>query len=707
MPAMDAWIIESDRLRSINGLGGDVDLQTDVTPFVSYDGNSNSSNTLHSQAEKYIGYRSPLKGWKEDPSAARVPLTIFNSSNPFFADYSLHNPNVFSMRDNFSYSDGNYLDQALCDYVVVGWHSDVGDSPLGERGIGGDLDDRLRNFLCTLKNDIDPKASGSTEKTALLSHGVIYDVSYNSIVKPPTPADDYAKNFTDNVAMEPVAVGTTPLDAVLTFLHAHSADDAEEEELFGPGASGIANDILSISELLYSSQDDYDSRMKAADLVFSQNFNSAGGGFTWRYDKKKEADGPPLTPSAEKDPVTGKSELDYLQELEEAQNQLDITDQTLALRRWDLFAQFFSYCSDAHNTTTSNLEKYRAKVKSLYDVDATKSSSIRTLVRNKDTLEQQIKRITESTPPLVPVRKIAKDSFFVRSDPTLTIAGIDSGWPAAFLNRLLVRMESEIGASTISQVNNLLSGFSLPITSGNIVPAIAKLIAEGSDGTRRTSTGFKTWTGQPFCPIFIEWEAIFYNVNFENWSPQLASSPIDSSNHQQMRYINPDPLFNKDAPKSDTRAVSGRILVLPTPSFALSAIVKQVLATAGVDLPKNLKSEASQAALLENIGKLKFISGDLTGFTDSLLTLATGSHVKPNVRTQGQEVQPLQDAIDATSQIMSREHFVQIGGESAKTPFGTVSDFTTNKYQPFKGVQHGQLGTDSYFTVPVIPLTGK
>ena len=111
IPPIDAWIIESDRLRKVEDLDGNVDLETDVTPFVSFDGNSGSTNTLNSQAEKYIGLKTPLKGWKEDPSAARVPLTIFNSSNPYFADYTVHNPNVFSMRDNFEYSDGKYLDR--------------------------------------------------------------------------------------------------------------------------------------------------------------------------------------------------------------------------------------------------------------------------------------------------------------------------------------------------------------------------------------------------------------------------------------------------------------------------------------------------------------------------------------------------------------------------------------------------------------------
>ena len=693
IPVIDAWVIESDRLRKIEDLGENVDLETDVTPYVAFDGNSSDTNVLHSQAEKYIGYKAPLKGWTEDPTAERVPLTIFNSSNPLFADYTIHNPNVFSMTDNFQYDTGKYLDQATCDYIVVGWHSDAGDCPLGARGIDGDLEDRLQKFLCTISDSASSDTKNSTDKTALLSHGVIYGVNYDSKIKPATPADDYANNFTAAVNMEPVSIGTTPLDAVLTFLEAHKLDVSEEEHLFGAGSSSVANDILSISELLYAASDDYDSRVKASDLILSQNYISTDGGFTWNYDKRKDSNGPPAAPSTQKNAGTGKSEVDYLNLLVELQYQLDITNRTLAIQRWSLFAQFFNFCSDAHNNVPSNLPPYVSKVQALFNTDATKPGSIQTLLQTQASLQQQIQQIIGPNPPLVAARKVPKDPFFMRSDPSIVVAGIDSGWPAQFLDRILVRLDSEINATTNAAVTTLLSSITIPSAAGNIMPTIAKLLNEGSDGTRRTIVGFKTWNGQPFCPVFIEWEAIYYNIDFPNWDLQLSSSPISTINQKQVRYINPSPLSGMDAPKQDTRACSGRILVLPQPTFALAAIVKQVFSTAGQDLPDDLKSVDAQNALLTNIGNLKFISGDLTGFTDSLLTLGTGSHVKPNVREQGQDVQPLQEAIDVTSTIgMVKDHFVQIGSESAKTPFGSLTDFTSSKFQPFKGVQQGQLG---------------
>jgi len=98
---------------------------------------------------------------------------------------------------------------------------------------------------------------------------------------------------------------------------------------------------------------------------------------------------------------------------------------------------------------------------------------------------------------------------------------------------------------------------------------------------------------------------------------------------------------------------------------------------------------------------LKFISGDLTGLTDSLLTLGTGSHVKPNVRAQGQGLKALAEAIDIGPAIGLETNVMEqiinvMDSETAKTPFGTLVDFEGAKFQPFKGIQHGQLGKYSH-----------
>jgi hypothetical protein len=540
-----------------------------------------------------------------------------NSSNPVFADYTIHNPNVFSMKDNFAYgTTGQYLQHALCDYIVVGWHSSQDDSPLGANStLFGGLSGRLQSFFCDLADGIPLNIQNSKENIPILSHGAIYNVLYDATIRPVTPADSYAQNFTATVDMEPVAVGATPMDSVLTFLQAHRNDTATEESLLGTGISSIANTILDLSELLYATGPDYDSRIKASDLIQGQSFGTAQGGFTWHYDKKKDGKSPPQAPGTTKnliiptDPTTMVSELDCLNMLNEYQQQLDITSRMLTVNQWGLFAEFFKFCSDANNSDPVRKNSYLTKLLALYGrdvVDKTQPKSmIQSLLDTQAMLQNKINAIVPSSPPnalpLLPVKKVAGDAFKQRTDPTLLIAGIDSGWPAAYLDTLQVRFGSDVQPPASlplltppveTQLSKLLSNLNLPSTSGTIKDTISKLLLEASSSTTPTQNGFKTWTGQPFCPIFVEWEAMFYNVDASQWSVGLGSSPMSSNNQKQVRYINPKPLSEPTSLiDQDTRAVSGRILVLPQPSFALAAIVKQVLDVAGVNVPLSLQGQ--------------------------------------------------------------------------------------------------------------------
>ncbi|CZR52728.1 uncharacterized protein PAC_02605 [Phialocephala subalpina] len=728
-PPVDAWIIESDRLQKVEDLPGDIDLETEVTPFLAYDSNPDptvTGNLLHAQAEKYIGYRSPslIKQAYSEMTVPRVPLSVMNSSNPVFADYTIHNPNVFSMKDNFEYDTGKYLTYALCDYIVVGWHSSSGDSPFGDNGLKGILSGRVENFFCKLAADASTTVQGSRDKLPALSHGTIYSVEYNANARPNTDADNYVENFGKGVAMEPVAVGATPLDSVLTFLHAHRDDKTDGENILGGIPSDTAKTLLDMAELLHATADDYDSRVKAADLISGQSFRTALGGFAWHYDKKKTSNGPPQSPDRIKKDSAGKTELDYLNDLNRLQQQLDITDRMLATKRWELFAEFFKYCSDVNNAKSQT--RYFDDMKVLFGVETLPGganivpngpkSMIQSLLDTKKTLTDSIKSIAnEDTPSLskIPVKKVAADVFRQRTDPTLLLAGIDAGWPAAFLDYLQIRLGGEVKASSTPEVTQIMNNLNVPPTSGTIKVTIELLLNEARGAAGSTQLGFKTWSGQPFCPIFVEWEAVFYNIDASQWAVALGSSPMSNNNQSQVRYINPNPLHEPaKLSDQDTRAVSGRILVLPQPSFTLAAIVKQVLDVAGVNVPEKLQQEVTAsdgtkslngkldqdklADFVKKVEGLKFISGDLMGFTDSLLTLGTGSHVKPNVREQGQSIKVLGEAKDTIKKIgfsdaLAEQMIIQMGSETARTPFGTLEDFEGSSFQPFKGVQHGQL----------------
>lgn len=119
---------------------------------------------------------------------------------------------------------------------------------------------------------------------------------YSAAFPPKIPATDRARNFTKGVDMEPVSVGTSALDAISAFFQAHSGD-VLNEELVGHEGAQTAQAIMGIRELLYATKDNYDSRIKAADLVYAHHFARSQAGSVSRYDKKKDGAGPPMKPS--------------------------------------------------------------------------------------------------------------------------------------------------------------------------------------------------------------------------------------------------------------------------------------------------------------------------------------------------------------------------------------------------------------------------
>jgi hypothetical protein len=450
-------------------------------------------------------------------------------------------------------------------------------------------------------------------------------------------------------------------------------------------------------ELLYTTEDDYDSRVKAADLIYGHNFGRAPGGFSWHYDKKKEKDGPPVEPTAD--------ERNQLIDLNEQQQLWDANDQKLRQLRWALFSEFFKYVSDPSNSSqdvagsgaVDRFQLYKTRVPPLRnEIDA--------LTAQQTTLENLMKK------RLVDARKIANNAFFRRTDPTLCLAGIDGGWDPDFLLDTPTRFF--IGTGLIrgpgSGDTKLLQPVADQVSKrlpAEIASTVSGLLKEASGGYQQELRhyGHKVWSGQPFSPQFIEWEGIYYHLPWDQWKVDLAQSALTSSNHTQVTYVNHKQLSKQANITEDKRHISGRMLVLPQPSFALGAVVAQVLDTIPVDpksLPNtdpakgyNLQNKQDRDSLLAAVKRLRFISGELSGITDALLTMATGQHVKPNLRVQGGDPIPMKAAVSAGTNIgLVFQDFVKMGAETGRTPYGTMTDFGAVNKDPFKPVQHGQFG---------------
>ena len=691
LPPVQGWVIESDVVRKITEITDPaVDLQSDVSPFVSYAGSPSDSAALRNQAEIFLGQKFHLPGWREDNSRKHTKLTVMNSSNPLFPDYALHNTNVLSMIDNFGFvKPGNtaisYCTKAAAHYYVIGWHSDRKDDPFANIPAGSTLGEKLSSLMLQLNLEPDRTPDDNTlgGSARSLSHGAIYNVAYNRGKKPASTADETAKNFTAKIDMEPLSLGTTTLDTILTFLKAHR-DDAST--IFkNAKATSVVKDILQISSLLYASDDGYDSRMQAEDLLAQRNFAKSDGGSYWTFSERAPKGGSPVVPTPT---LQGK-----LRDLNASQMKLDASLRKLRSVQWDLFAEWWKYVSRSFpdpKTRDAIIPGLQKRVDRL-------KRECADLVKMQDALAKNVKTISDS----MAVKKSSYPPYFTRTDPTLCIAGMDSGRPKDFMDRLTVQETHQLPSSTaaVDALFKDASGksISLPFPTDNKLADTAKrLLAqclENKPGKAHlaVTTGYLDWGNRnPFVPLFMEWEAVYYhvdNVKHDAWSVDVRASP-ENPRSQQVRYAPVNILRNDPSSQKDTRTISGRVLVLPQPSFNLEATIKQVLGGTSPDM--TLTDEEVQE-LLANVRNMQFISARLSGLTNHLLTRFEGAHVKPNVRDQGQTVIPLKAAVDAASPIhIDRSSLRLVDAQTALTPYGTSYDFANNNF-PFKPVTQGQL----------------
>lgn len=691
------WVIESDRLWEIDDIPLDADVQAEMSPYLDYqEGDESKADTLQKQARFFIGTKVPLKTWPEQGDSIKytsAPLTVMNSSNILFADNAHHNANVFSMTDNFEFldSEGNqaHLTKAECDYTVIGWHSNDLDDPMNPRlGIRGPFRDRLKAMFCKLddrRGTFGEKMGNFDWTSSTVCHGTIYGVKYERNEKPPTPAELSASLFTSDVRMEPTSIGTTALDSVLTFLKAHEQD---AEPILGPGTDSVAEALLSLSEILYASEDNYDSRVKASDLIYAHNFARSAGEHRWVFDGKAAPGGPPAQPSTKKDDL-GKSDVDYLRQLNDLQAQLEVANRKLKLVKWSLFASWWKFVSDPEAENSARLSDYVNAVADLRRV----ALGLIDLIANPDLeigLQAQLDDIIpiDGSSPRVDARKVASPPFFKRKEPVLCVAGMDAGWDARYLSTVLSRFAGDVRVD--DQYLTTAQSLTPNIPNLHIKSAVLKLLqealkADGHDG----QLGFKLWQGQPWCPLFTEWSATYYHIPREKWEVTIANSPV-GNNHDQVRYTVKDALYKDPESTADQRTVSGRCLILPQPTFNLQALVAQILDIAGVDSPPGITDPAE---FIASVGRLKFISTELTGITSNLLTTTEGSHVQPNFRVPGQEnVKPLEAAmLPGRSAGLTFDDYVLMGDDTGETPYGTLINFRDALRQPFKGVTHGQL----------------
>ncbi|KAF2467761.1 uncharacterized protein BDR25DRAFT_158705, partial [Lindgomyces ingoldianus] len=706
VPDVEFWVIESDRRRSLDELGFDVDLQVDVSPFIYAEKKGDAYKAdISEQAEIFIGCKQRAADWTGDQEGVKKPrvlLNLLNSSNQLFADYQPHNGNVFSMLDDFAYIDPTdktkkRLQAADVSYYVLGWHSPEQKSLLS--GLKGTRRAEISKLGMALVNDNDSDQGEwlkSTSDADLICHGAMYDVQWNATGKPKTPGDFFGNFLADN---HPVAVGTTPMDALLAYVHIHKdLDIGEPKEL--------ERRIDAFQKLLQARDDGVEAQREAADLLVSWNFQHENGGKRYFLSGTSSADGAKPTKPDEKD-VTALLALNQTQLL------LDVCERYKRQVQWSLFSQWWIYNSSSAEARDSD-DTYKIRICQLMQTANKLDLKIGDLKADVDS----------KTKKLALAKAGVRTAFSQQRDPTLLVGGVRSGWPHDYLEALQVRIESQViqgGANPIlddtilaklphklkTAAEALLKEFIVlspeasppTLTKPQVTPLYHDTVLNYHnipDPSKPERLWRDRWENrQPWFPLFLEWEAEYTHVEFQHWN--LEERATDKSAPKKLRYSidNARPVQQvakedgKDG-KPDTRTVSGRVLVLPQPNLSLKSKLEQVFSST----PKEILDDTGiddieRKELVAKLDELAFLSAPLSGFINHLITRFQGSHIKPNIRPPGEITRPIDKATKPsagfTSQVLSF-----IDDATDLTPYGTSVD-SNKSYSPFKPATHGQF----------------
>jgi hypothetical protein len=723
MKEYEAWVLESDYLWDLDDIPPDYDLQVDVSPFIV--GQSDGSTNIDEQAEVFIGRKTPLEDYLADPDATYANISILRSGNQFFADFQLHNSNVFSILDNFEYFDtpvsanrrcpnrigqGKHLKKATASYYLLGWHSSSSTDPLFDETKTFTHEKKLEGIFMTLKEsglgNVADEFLNSTSPARLCLHGAMYDVKWDLDSKPEhVPADDYSE-ILHNQDLPVFSVGTTPLDALITYCTARK--DKEKDNVI----EKLEEEILAIDSLLHARDDGVEGQREAKDMVYNWNFSRAQAGT--HYFLAGEDDGKQCKRPDDKT-------IAVLKELNEYQQVRDACDRAATQYRWDMFSLWWTYATDVADKNPRNKSNKDYKTKA--DDIATRLKKIQSHMTD---LGAHIESLIGNTDAL---KKSTLPFYYRARDPTVLLGGIPSGWPEDFSKNVGVRLavqcvtnstpphqglmnlvpiiESTFPGAPLAAASNLLSEFwallpdNLVATKpadGQTYPQFHAPLEGVIDGTPPRDQ----WQNrQPWFPLYVEWEVEYTHVPFELWSLQEQAARLSSP--KVVRYGIPatdeTPLWQQMAkgdpsPSENTRIISGRVLILPQPSFSLMAKVKQLFDDTPPKLLDPYLDKSERQYLLDHLSRLSYLSCPLTGLTEGLLTLSTGAHIKPEnnyVTDGGQEYTMAMDAAEYPNAGFNKTNIELIQNTSAFTPYANLSDFSRAEFCPFKPATHGQF----------------
>lgn len=259
----------------------------------------------------------------------------------------------------------------------------------------------------------------------------------------------------------------------------------------------------------------------------------------------------------------------------------------------------------------------------------------------------------------------------------MLVSGISSPWPTDFMDSLLVRLGSQMFAPAsvptdapndwqnygtfVDAVHSaailpntalqdvakrlMLEFFELhppdpqetftPSVQATDAGVVIPLYHDQGDGKLGIRDAWQST--QPWFPLFLEWEAQYYHVSIDKWQFEQINAPDSGATRTRYGIIPGIDLGDPSDPKpssQNVRTVSGRVLILPQPTFSLQNTIKQLILSTPQDTLLNALEVAGDdpataatelAAITDAVANLQFLSAPMDGFTSHLLTQIQGS----------------------------------------------------------------------------------
>ena len=470
VPPINAFAIESNRIRKLDDFGLEEDVETQAAAFL------DTSEAAHDQDDVLMGYKSPLSTWTDGRGIENVrynsPLTVVDSSNPLLPDFQHHNPNVFSMHDDMTFAlpggQRSTLRSARVSYFVFGYYADKLQDPFTmdpkARPSGHDRAAIPSHSAILQACSMQLHQNGTFEKswlddnahdTRLACHAARYNVRWNRDEVPDSvPAESIAKSFESH---HPVAVGVDTMDAFEAYLDVHK-DDTKPSL------------VHSLATVLSAQHGDIHAQRQAAKDLYRNRFLPSSGGAFWHFSKDRKSMVPAgvdrkVVSSPGKSDMTkspepkrpSELEIELLNGLNQTQTLLEAQMRHSEQLRFLLFCEWwkeraewldedeFGNAASQKKRLDSILSNVTSLVGQLKNLGAYTAVGTTTSGGSIDVLSRQ-KQLIAGHPSLKSNLKQGVHSpFYTRKDPSAVLIGVQSPWHTdSDTGKLPVRLTSQL-----------------------------------------------------------------------------------------------------------------------------------------------------------------------------------------------------------------------------------------------------------------------